>query len=349
MRHNYASNINGPCTAAIVGARGYSGLELARLLLDHPQVKLTHCFATGDFQLAHDLMHVKASTVQCLKQDQLMSHLTDVVFLATPAEVSLELAPQIVAQGKMVIDLSGAFRLPPGPTAQWYGLTHTAQSAELLKATDYGLAPYCGPLSDAVKLIANPGCYATAVSMALIPLLKHDLVEVDSLVIDAKSGTTGAGRKAGESLLFSEVDGECLPYKVGKHQHLPEIQAAVQKYSGQAVDPHFVTHLLPLKRGITAAIFAKSKTRDRAAIERAFQAEYGDYPLARQGSNIAHMAKLSHVVGTPFVHFSFDLTGNKLYLFALLDNLLKGAASQAVENLNRVLDLPLNFALSGEV
>ena len=345
--HNYPK-IKTPCTAAIVGARGYSGLELAKALLDHSAVTLTHCFATTAFRLSDEIMHPKAASVQCLPQDQVMNTLAEVVFLATPAEVSLEIAPQLVAKGKMVIDLSGAYRLPAAGLKKWYGLTASAEQAALQTQADYGLVPFCGPLQDDTQLIANPGCYATAVSMALIPLLKHDLIEVKGLVIDAKSGTTGAGRKAGESLLFSEVDGECQPYKVGKHQHLPEIQQAVHKFSGQVIDPHFTTHLLPVKRGITAAIYAESKTNDVNDLHEVFRAEYGSYPLAAWGPEVVKWARLQNVVGTPFVHFTYDLTGNKLYFFALLDNLLKGAATQAIENLNRVLDLPLNHSLFGE-
>ena len=192
----------------------------------------------------------------------------------------------------------------------------------------------------------TPGCYATAISLALIPLLKHDLIESSGLVIDAKSGTTGAGRKASENLLFSQVAEECLPYRVGVHQHLPEIQEAVATHSGVEIDPHFVTHLLPVKRGIIASIFAHSKTRDIKDIAKAFSAEYSSYPLIRHGTNIAQLARLANVVHTPFTHLSYELTGNKLYLFSTLDNLLKGAASQAIENLNRLLDLPLTLTLA---
>lgn len=332
-----------PTTVSIVGARGYSGLELAKLLLHHPYVELTHCFATREFSLSQDILDSKAKTVRCLQDDQVMNHLTDVVFLATPAEVSLELAPKIMAAGKTVIDLSGAFRLKKNDNKKWYGFEGADKS--LLAQAEYGLAPFCGPKAPETKLTANPGCYATAISLALVPLLKHDLIEASSLVIDAKSGTTGAGRKANENQLFAEVDGECLPYKVGQHQHLPEIQETVEKFSGVAIDPHFVTHLLPVKRGILASIFAKAKTTNIKDIEAAFEKEYANYSLVRHGSNVSQLAKLQNVVGTPFTHISYTLIENKLYLFSTIDNLLKGAASQAVENLNRHLDLGLDFSL----
>jgi N-acetyl-gamma-glutamyl-phosphate reductase len=331
-------------TVSIVGARGYSGLELAKLLLRHPAVELTHCFATKDFRLTNDLLDARAAHVKCLTDEQILSNLTDIVFLATPAEVSMSLAPKILDQGKKVIDLSGAFRLKSSDMLKTYGFAQSAPAT--LGEAEYGLAPFCGPSTS--RLIANPGCYASAVSLALIPLLKHDLIESDGLVIDAKSGTTGAGRKASESQLFAEVDGECLPYRVGKHQHMPEIQETVQKFTGVTIDPHMVTDLLPTKRGIIASIFAKSKTRDLGDIEKAFDAEYGQYALVRHGRNIAQLARLANVVGTPYTHFSYELIENKLYLFSTLDNLLKGAASQAVENMNRMLDLPLTYSLIEE-
>ncbi len=346
MTHNYSSAKTPKITVSIVGARGYSGQELARLLLHHPSVTLTHCFATSGFDLFTQIFDEKAKTVTCLPDTEIFNHLTDVVFLATPAEVSMELAPQILAAGKTVIDISGAFRLKTSDMKKWYGFAQTSTSS--LATADYGLAPFCGPLSKDTRLIANPGCYATSVSLALIPLIQRGLIDVNTLVIDAKSGTTGAGRKASEAQLFAEVSGDCLPYKVGKHQHLPEIQEAVAKYTGQEIQPHFATHLLPVKRGIISSIYATATTTDLSEIENAYREAYQHYPLVRTSRDVSQFAKLSHVVGTPFTHISFELVGNKLYVFSVIDNLLKGAASQAVENLNRHLDLPLTYSLLGE-
>jgi len=317
-------------TASVVGARGYSGLELTKLLIQHPAVNLLYGFATKPFQLTDDLMDSRAAGIKCMTDAELMNHLTDVVFLATPAEASAELAPRLVEAGKTVIDLSNAFRFSP-------------------EMADYGLAPFCGPWKSGTRLVANPGCYASAVNLALMPLLKQGLIRPDSVVIDAKSGTTGAGRKASESQLFAEVDGECLPYRVGQHQHLPEIRMAARKHANTDFSPHFVTHLLPTKRGISAAIFAKLKSdQGLESVESAYQSAYSNYPLVRFGHDIGKLAKLSHVVNTPFTHISYTVIEDKLYVFSCIDNLLKGAASQAVENLNRYLDLPLHFSLTEE-
>lgn len=323
--HKYTSSNSAPVPVSIIGARGYSGLELARLLLRHPRVELRHCFATREFRISDEILDPKASTVQCHTDEKIWDNLTDIVFLATPIEVSAEIAPKILAAGKTVIDLSGAFRF--------------------FKDAQYGLVPFCGPIQPEVRFVANPGCYATAVNLALIPLVKHNLIETAGLVIDAKSGTTGAGRKASENLLFSEVDQECAPYRVGKHQHMPEIQAAIAQFGGAAIDPFMTTHLLPVKRGIVATMYAKAKTTDISKISSAFEAEYRNYPLVRHGEDVGKWTRLQSVVGTPFTHISYTMVGDKLYLFSAIDNLLKGAASQAVENLNRILDLSPAFSL----
>jgi N-acetyl-gamma-glutamyl-phosphate reductase len=334
MVNKYSDPKTPKISTSIVGARGYSGLELAKLLLKHPAVKLETAFATREFSLEKELMLDEAATVGCFTDEQMDGRLADIVFLATPNEVSAELAPKLVKQGKTVIDLSGAFRC------------HTPSVDASLQSSDiqYGLVPFCGPKKN-VKLISNPGCYATAVQMALIPLLKHNVIETDSIAIDAKSGTTGAGRKAAENQLFAEVDQECLPYRVGVHQHLPEITKYIEQYAGAAIEPHFVTHLLPVKRGIECAVFATSKTTNIKDITAAFAAEYSSYPLVKFGEDYARLAKLSHVVNTPYTHISYQLVGKKLYVFSVLDNLMKGAASQAVENLNRLLDLPVTYSM----
>lgn len=344
---NKSSTTQKLTTVSVVGARGYAGIELSRLLLKHPAVKLTHCYATTSFSLADSLYMEKAREVICLEDKHLFETLTDVVFLATPAEVSLKLAPQILAAGKKVVDLSGAFRLKQNDYKAWYHFDHTEPAA--LALADYGLLPYAGPVPKGCNLIANPGCYATAISLALIPLLKKGLIESENLVIDAKSGTSGAGKKAAENLLFAEVAENCSPYRVGKHQHMPEVEEACQMFGklpeGETIAPHFSTSLLPVKRGIIAAVYATAKTTEISEIEAAYAEVYADEKLVRFGQNVAKLTNLSAVSGTPFTHISYELIGKKLYVFSVIDNLLKGAASQAVENLNRFLDLPTHESL----
>lgn len=337
---------NDKISCSIVGARGYSGLETARLLLQHPRAHLTHCFATSEFQLTQFLSTPLAATVKCLPDAEIMNNLTDVVFLATPAEVSLKLAPQILAAGKKVVDLSGAFRLKKNDYKKWYGFEHTEKN--LLAEAQYGLSPWVGPASKE-KLIANPGCYATAITLALIPLLKHGLIAEDSIVIDAKSGTSGAGKKAAENMLFTEVAGECLPYKVGRHQHYPEIIEAVEKFSGHKIEAHLTTSLLSVRRGIIAGVYAHLREGCTLAdVQAAYAKSYSDYPLVRHASVKEEPALMSlkKVVGTGKTHIAYEVEGSKLYAFSCIDNLLKGAASQAVENFNRISDFPIAMGLS---
>lgn len=340
-----------PAKVAIVGARGYAGVDLARILLRHPEVQLTACFAgESAFSLETYLPEESAKSVQILPVGEITQHLSGLtaVFLATPAEASVELTSKILSANPdvKVIDLSGAFRLDAEGTKKWYGLSESPYLAQ----AHYGLVPWSGPFSKTTRLISNPGCYATASLMAILPLLKAGIIDPRTLVIDAKSGATGAGRKASENLLFCEVDGECLPYRIGKHQHVPEIVRYVEKFTGALIDPIFSTHLLPVRRGILASVYARmTKTCSNDDIASIYSEAYSQYPLVRHGlatdQNRAHMT-LKRVAGSARTEIRYLVEGDKLHVFSLIDNLLKGAASQAVENLNRVLDLPVATGLN---
>ena len=339
---------------AIVGARGYSGLELARLALGHSHLTLAACFGRDPgWRLSHDLIDPRAQDVPVLPMDDLRAKASsfDTVFFATPPEVSLEFIPQI-ASSTQVIDLSGAFRLGPNTDAAG---THVPAF--------YGLSPFSSSqaLSHLKRgsVISNPGCFATSVLMALIPLLKAGLVDSDHLVIDSKSGASGAGRKASEPLLFTEISGDCLPYRVGRHQHLAEMIKYLKEYTEVTTDPHFVTHLLPVERGIISGIYATLTPRlashtdndIHAAMGQAYEQAYGSYPLVRHGplgvgeAQDRLLLSLKKVVGTAMTHISYTVTGKKLYVFSCIDNLLKGAASQAIENWNRSHELPVTTGL----
>ena len=354
VMHNYESKIGPKTPVGIVGARGYSGLELARLLLQHPQAHLKSCFATdASFQLSDYLPEAAAGKVRTDEMSELLSKSGNLntVFLATPAEVSLELAPKLIRAGVNVIDLSGAFRLEENSYNEWYSFTHNDPA--LLAQAEYGLVPWAGParLSDGARLIANPGCYATSVLMGILPLLKSTVIYADTLVIDAKSGTTGAGRKASENLLFSEVEGECLPYKVGKHQHFPEICRFAQKFSNATINPHFSTSLINVRRGIISGIYARlANGKTSVDVAKAFQSAYENYPLvsfsALDPKTSGSALSLKKVVGSARTHIRYHVDGDKLYVYSLIDNLMKGAASQAIENFNRLLDLPVSTALT---
>lgn len=352
---------------AVVGARGYSGIDLVRILLSHPHAELKACFATEEFKLSDYLSEDSAKSVAVLSMNQLevTARAMDTVFLATPAETSIELAPRLLQTGANVIDLSGAFRLKGTNLDQrrslyshWYGIHHPA--AELIDQAEYGLVPWIDlehPHKNKTqnpRLISNPGCYATAILMALLPLLRSDLILPESLVIDAKSGTSGAGRKPAEHLLLTEVDGECLPYRIGKHQHLPEICEFAKTFGKKEIDPFLSTHLLNIRRGIIAGIYAKLRPGIRPEqVQEAYETSYHNYTLVRWGqisktsSRWMHpLLSLKRVVGSARTQIGYEIDGSKLYVYSSIDNLLKGAASQAIENLNRLWELPMGTALN---
>lgn len=360
--------VKGKVSVAVIGARGYSGLELARLLLSHPAARFAAVSANSPFQLCDELPLPGAVAVPFLSLEQMLqSDDLQVVFLATPAETSMELAPKFLERGVHVIDVSGAFRLKRGggeAYQRWYKMKHT--QLDWLARAEYGLQPWAAmPTAAGARLIANPGCYASAVLLALIPLMRTGLLDSRQVVIDAKSGASGAGRKASEDFLFTEVADDCRPYKVGEHQHTPEIVEGVRMFAakddqapnGAGFNPAFTTHLLPVRRGIIASIYAgfasslesKSDAELEGLIADTFREFYGGYPLirvARMSDGAAKaLVSLRSVAGTPYTNLVFKVREGRLYVFSLLDNLLKGAASQAVENLNRIYQLPVETGL----
>ena len=339
---------------AIIGTQGYSGLTLASYLLDHPQVELATVFARqDDWQLGHDLIHPKAQSVPTFSMEDFPQHLSslDVVFLATPANVSIEWVPICLAAGVLTIDLSGGFRLPEAAHPEWYGFTH--QAPGFLDEAHYGLSPWQS--AKPTQLIANPGCYATAALMAVLPVVP--LMHVDSLILDGKSGVTGAGRSAKRHMLFAEVAGDFYPYKVGRHQHTPEITHAIAGVTGQTVAPKLTTQILPTQQGIAMTAYARLKAGVTAQdVEQAFTQAYQDYPLVTQMPLLQaeqqepQLLHLKSVVGTPMTHLVYTVDAHGVQVFCFIDNLHKGAASQAIENLNRYYDWPVSLGLlPGEV
>lgn len=359
-----------PTPVAIVGARGYSGLELAKHALAHPRMRLVACGHSGSassagWKLSDDLAVEHAALVPTLGISELLAlkgaDKPAIVFLATPAEASIELAPQFLDKGMDVIDLSGAFRLP----AQTYRLAYGQEPAAvaLQARAEYGLVPFASPASrvHGARLIANPGCYATATLLALIPLLKAGLIDPASVVVDAKSGASGAGRKASESLLFTEVADDCRPYRVGNHQHEPEIIRHAATLAGADFrEMMFTPHLLPIHSGILVSLYARlsarvSSTQAQDTVAQAYSQSYAGYPLVRHGhfGAFKHQS-LARMRGTPYAHISYQVTTStegspstrsKLAVFCSIDNLQKGAASQAIENFNRLMDLPVETGL----
>jgi N-acetyl-gamma-glutamyl-phosphate reductase len=333
-------------SAGVFGASGYAGLELLSLLQRHPSASLT--FAASDRfaeQPCADLhAGLRGDLRFCSVADgERLAASCDVVFLATPAEVSLALAPRLLPHTK-VIDLSGAFRLRDTQAfASAYGMAHTAPAPN--ESAHYGLVPCFGDAN--ARLVANPGCYATAAALALAPLVAARLIAPE-VIVDAISGTTGAGRRASEDFSFSELANNAFAYKVLRHQHTPEIaQTLAQLGGGGPVDVTFTAKLGPFARGILATAYARlrpSVTTEQA--HTAFAQYYARYPSARLAAR-AENVSLRQVVGTNDVrlHLAIDERNGRVVVAAALDNLLKGAAGQAIENLNHIFDFAAGAGL----
>lgn len=341
-------------TAAIIGAQGYSGRELARLLLRHPHIQLTHVFTRNpDWRLSEELLEPAAAQVQHGLVQDIAHNIpnVDMLFLATPHEASIELATLLYNKINWIIDLSGAFRLPVDIYDQWYQPAHTAK--ELAAMAQYGLCPWQSAAPS--KLIANPGCYASAVLMALLPLAAAGWIQQPRIIIDAKSGISGAGRAAKTELLFAEVANNFYPYKIGKHQHTPEIQQAIQQFTQVQISPLLNTQVLPLMRGISAALYIPYQGTDHQIqqdLPALYAQAYANYPLVKHAYLPSLSAKAQHqllalknIAGSCSTHIAYQRVDEYLVVFSLLDNLLKGAASQAVENANRILNLPYTCGL----
>ncbi|MGA7617380.1 MAG: N-acetyl-gamma-glutamyl-phosphate reductase [Thermoanaerobaculia bacterium] len=328
---------------AIIGATGYAGAELTALLERHPSVSVAALFRSPESRetaaTPYDAIHpsltgLEGPDVVGFDPARLQAAAPDCVFLATPNEISATLVPQLVDSGIPVIDLSGAFRLRnPAAYPEWYGFEHPRP--DLLDESVYGLPEWCnGELRNA-RLVANPGCYATAVVLALRPLVPH-LDPEQAIVCDAASGVSGAGRKSDVSYSFSELAGNFKAYGVGNHRHTPEIRQNLP--IGWSVPFFFVPHLLPTVRGILATLYLSfAHRKESEAITAAYEQAYHGKPfvtLRKPGV----LPELKNVVGTPRCEIGFSLVdyGRRAVVVSVIDNLLKGAASQAVQNFNRV-------------
>jgi N-acetyl-gamma-glutamyl-phosphate reductase len=336
----------------IVGVSGYSGIETARLVAGHPTFALAAAVSdkwAGASVGDHLPVAGAAAGVLITKQADAIRAFAglDLVFLCTPAEVSIALAPAALDAGCRVVDLSGGFRLPAELYPRWYGFEHARP--DLLAKAVYSM-PEAGASASLreAQLVSNPGCYATASTLGALALLRGGVVEPAGLIIDAASGTTGAGKKATEDFSFSEIDGDFRAYRVLRHQHTPEIERALALSGHDAGRVTFTPHLLPTRRGILATIYGRLRagktSADAAAAVAAFVA---DKPFLRAARPDA--VRLHPVLGTNRVLLGADADPERgvAVAFAAIDNLVKGAAGQAVQNANLMLGLNETAGLEG--
>jgi N-acetyl-gamma-glutamyl-phosphate reductase len=333
-----------------VGATGYSGFELARILLRHPAVKArvfyvrdprgANCMA----ELFPQLRGLGEAPVRALSLDAIIGTNAGTAFLATPHEVSAEIAPALIEAGLRVIDLSGAFRFRTGETfTSWYKLP--AAPAHSLSEAVYGLPELYASQIAKARLTANPGCYATSVILALRPLVDAQFIaDNSSVVCDCKSGASGAGKEPRRDLHFVEVDENFKAYNLFSHRHTPEILEHTGLPEARVV---FSTHLLPLARGILSTIYVTLQHPQSAeAIETQYRKFYAGRPMVRIWK-AGTLPELQHVAHTNFcdIGFALDQSGRKLIIVSCLDNLGKGAAGQAVQNFNHMLGIEEQTAL----
>jgi len=319
----------------IVGGTGYTGVELLRLLAQHPEVELTAITSRAEAGKAvADIYQNLRGRVKCSFTDPGQSPLSacDAVFFATPNGIAMQQAPGLIAAGVRVIDLAADFRIKDiALWEKWYGMSHA--SPDLVRGAVYGLPELHRDKIRGARLVANPGCYPTAVGLGFFPLLEEGCVDIGHLIADAKSGVSGAGRKLETELLFAEASDNFKAYGVSGHRHLPEIRQELSAIAGQQVGLTFVPHLTPIVRGMHATLYARiTRETDFQAL---FERRYADEPFVDVLPAESHPETRSvRAANTCRIAVHRPQDGDTLVVLSVIDNLVKGAAGQAVQNMN---------------
>jgi len=328
---------------AIVGASGYTGLELTRLLARHPRAALAAVYSDrwSDARAGERLpLAAPAAALPYLPLAAAAGLEAAWAFLATPAEVSAELAPRLLARGVRVVDLSGAFRLEdPAAYPAWYGFTHPAPA--LLAEARYGLPELARAGLARARLVTNPGCYATAIALAVAPLVKAGLASPEGIAVTGMSGVSGAGRKASEDYAFVEVADDLRAYRIGRHQHVPEIEQTVARFGGRCGPLAFTPVLAPIRRGILVSAALRLQGAPGAKdLQAALDIAYAGEPFVRVLP--PERVQVKDVTHTNRAHLGVALDARAGLALAVgaIDNLVKGAAGQAVQAWNAAMGWP---------
>lgn len=334
----------------IVGGTGYTGVELLRTLANHPSAEVTMITSRSEDGVAVADMYPNLRGIYDLKfsvPDIEKLKTCDVVFFATPHGVAMSMTPELIKHEVKVIDLAADFRIENLDVwQQWYGMEHTG--ADLMSEVVYGLPEYYRSRIKDAKVIANPGCYPTSILLGILPLLNAGLIDPNSIVADGKSGVSGAGKGANVAMLGAEMSESFKAYGVNGHRHLPEMKEKMTEITGHEVDLTFVPHLVPMIRGMESSIYATltediSQEELQALYETTYSFEpfvdvmpAGSLPETRmvKGSNMCRMA-IYRPAG-----------GQRVVVTSVIDNLVKGAAGQAIQNMNIMFDLTENEGLT---
>jgi N-acetyl-gamma-glutamyl-phosphate reductase len=336
--------------AAIIGGTGYGAVELIRLIQNHPYLEIgtvvSNSQAGSDFSDSYPhLTNIVNQAFQKFDAEKISKE-NEIVFLATPSGVSSSLAPQLVDKGIKVIDLSGDFRLrSQNEYETWY--KHSAPEEKYLSQAVYGLSEIYAEEIKGASLIANPGCYPTATSLGLLPILKANLADSKSIIIDAKSGVSGAGRGLSLTSHYAEINENVRAYKLGAHQHIPEIEQVLKDEMGRMVAVSFTTHLVPMTRGIMITAYVNLLGKiSTSEVNDLYKQFYESHPFVRiRPDGIYPSTK--EVSGSNYcdIGLHVDPRTNRLTIVSVIDNLVKGAAGQAIQNANIMNDWDVRTGL----
>lgn len=333
---------------AVIGATGYTGSELLRFLIHHPNVQVAAVTSNSRAGMHITEVHPQLTgllDMELTRMDELDPRQLDLVFLALPHGVSMDFVRDYGYRDFKIVDLSGDFRLNSVETyEQWYGATHSCPQA--YSDAVYGMPELFRRDISQARLVANPGCYPTSGIVPLAPLVREHLIRTQGIVVDAKSGVTGAGTKLRDNTHFPNANENFSVYGVKTHRHTPEIQDLVNRFAGQAINVQFTPHLLPINRGILSTVYAEphDAVSDQELFE-VYQRHYGAEPFVRV---FRHPPALQQVRGTNFcdLYATYDERTGRVLIVTCIDNLVKGASGVAVQNMNLMLGLPEEAGLA---
>ncbi len=333
---------------SVMGATGYTGAELVKILLRHPGIELESITSQSFAGKKISEVYPYLDTDLILEEIDLnrISSESVLVFVALPHSVSMEVVGKLCSRGKKVIDLSADFRLTdPGIYEKWYKTNHTRK--ELLKEVIYGLPEIYREKIRTSSLVANPGCYPTSVILALAPLFQNEIIEEKGIIIDAKSGVSGAGRKLTLDTHYPEINESLYPYAVQSHRHIPEMEQELSRMAGRKINITFVPHLVPLNRGIISTCYATLRSSfKKEDIFTFYEDFYEDAPFVQ----ILSPGEFPHIKNVIYsnqcrIGIAINNDIRRIIVISSLDNLMKGASGQAVENMNLMLGLDEKMGL----
>ncbi len=331
----------------ILGVSGYTGLALLNLLSNHPQAEITTLASSQHIGKNISDLYTTFSGLNLpnfVSSENINFAELNCLFTATPNGIASQIAPQALKHNCKLIDLAADFRLKDKQVFEkWYGF---APDENILQKAVYGLTEWNRAEIQQAQILANPGCYPTVSALGIIPLLKNNLIENNFCIIDAKSGATGAGKKAEESILFSEMSESFSAYKVLAHRHTPEIEQSLELFGKQKMPVRFTPHLLPIKRGILSTIYLQPKNKiTNLALEECFKETYKNENFIKC---VGEPPKTKDVYNSNncYIYSVYDEHTNLIIIISVIDNLMKGAAGQAVQNFNLMFDLPETLGLT---